>query len=158
VADGFSISLDDRAVLAALERLGPAAETRQKAAAKLTAEAIQRSAQSRVAHLTGFTAKNIVVRESTTVKGYVVTMGDVVSETETARRRSLGMKSAKSKYHQEKHTGLWLEFGTVQGRPGSHTSAPRPFLFPASELERGPHARRVREAVSAAQADVGLGG
>lgn len=153
--------MDDRAVLAALARLGPAAEPRQKAAAKLTAEAIQRSAQSRVSamtHGTGFTAKNIVVRPSTTVNGYVVTMGDVVSEEETARRKSLGMKSAKSGYHQEKHTGLWLEFGTIQGRPGSHTSAPRAFLFPASELERVPHARRVRNAIAEAQADVGLGG
>lgn len=97
--------------------------------------------------LTGFTRKNIVVRDSTTIRGYVVTMGDVVSEEETARRVQMGMRrSAKSKYHgREKHTGLWLEFGTVQGAAGSHTLAPRPFLLPAAELEQGPHLRRVTE-------------
>lgn len=156
--DRFTFSLDTRAVVASLERLGPAAEPYVKAAAKRTADAIQRGAQARVARRTGFTQKNIVVRESTTVTGYVVTMGDVVSETETARRRSLGMKSARSRYHQEPHTGLWLEFGTVQGRPGSHTSAPRPFLLPAGEIEQGPHRRRIVEAIQEAEAAIGLGG
>jgi hypothetical protein len=149
MADGFRFSMDARQVLAALERLGPVAEPHIKGAARVTAEAVQRSAQARVARRTGFTSKNIVVRESTTIKGYVVTMGDVVSEQETARRVQMGMrKTAKSKYWNEKHTGLWLEFGTA---------APRPFRLPAAEIEQGPHLRRVREALQDAEAAVGLG-
>lgn len=158
MADGFRFSVEARGVLAALAKLGPTAEPYVKRAAKVSAESIQRSAQARVAKRTGFTQRNIVVRDSTTVNGYVVTMGDVVSEEETARRIQMGMRrTAKSKYWNEKHTGLYLEFGTVQGKPGSHTSPPRPFLLPAAEIEQEPHLRRVREALQEAEARVGLG-
>jgi hypothetical protein len=159
--DGFSVTCDDRALLAALDRIGPAVEKYTKAAAKVTADAVQRTAQRIVARRTGATAAGIEVREDYSKKGYVVVTNDVMDEADLAARKQSTSKNirrrANAKYYQEKHTGLWLEKGTVQGKPGSHTGAPRPFFFPASELEQSGYARRMREAVQQAIAEVGLG-
>jgi hypothetical protein len=157
--DGFSITIDDRALLAALDRLGPAVEKYTMPAAKVTANNIQREAQRRVARRTGATAKGIEVREDYTRTGYVVVTSDVLSSEEHARRQ--GYKTAKLRnatYANIPHVGLYLEEGTIRGEPGSHTSAARPFLFPAAELERGSFERRIREAIQQAIDDEGFGG
>lgn len=165
MADGVRVTVDDSALLAALERVGVAAERYTKAAAKITADNVQREAKARVARRTGLTAQGILVREDYDRVGYVVVTSDVLAERRTMQqgmamgmRPHRAMKWAGRRYYQEPHVGLWLERGTIQGKPRSHTAAARPFFFPASELEQGAHGRRMREAIQQAIDAEGLGG
>ena len=156
--DHFTIEIDDRALLAALDRVGPAVEKYLKRAAKVTADHIQGEARRRVARRTGKTAEGIEVREDYTRFGYVVVTSDVLSNEEHTRRQ--GYRTAKLRnatYANVPHVGLYLENGTIQGKPGSHTSAPRRFFDVSAQVEQGPHRLRVAEAIQQAIDDVGLG-
>jgi len=150
MADRFVIEVDTRELLAALDAIPAAILLNLKAAAKITADNIAREAKSRIARRTGETAEGIHVEESYGGNGYVVLMGDVVSGQETASRQARGLKSAKSKLHQMKHVGIWLEFGT------KHMTK-REFFFPSARLEEAAHDRRAREAVQDAINSKGLG-
>jgi hypothetical protein len=166
VAGGFTFSVDDAGLLAALDRLGKTVERFTMPAAKATAMAVQREGRVRIARRTGATAEGILVREDYAGKGYVVTTQDVVLEGQrTAQQgRTMGMrpgaaaKWASRGYTLDKHVGLYLEKGTIQGKPRSHTSAPRPWLGPAADVEQGAHGRRMRQAIQDAIAAEGLGG
>ena len=166
MGDAIRFTVDDSALLAALERLGVSAERYTKPAAKITAERVQREAKARVARRTGLTAEGILVREDYTRTGYVVVTSDVIAEKRdpSARVARGGVKPhqayrwAARTYYQEPHVGLWLEQGTIQGKPRSHTAAPRPFFDVAAELEQDAHGRRMRDAIQQAIDAEGLGG
>lgn len=166
MADGVRFTLDDTALLAALERLGSSVERYTKPAAKVTAQNVQREAKARVARRTGLTAEGIVMREDYAGVGYVVVTSDVIAEKRDASARVAagGMrphaayKWASRAYYQAPHVGLWLEQGTLQGKPRSHTAAPRPFFDVAAEVEQAAHGRRMRDAIQQAIDAEGLGG
>jgi hypothetical protein len=166
MADGFQITVDDSALLAALNRLGPAVERYTMPAALETAKAVQREAKARVARRTGATSEGILVRKDYAGKGYVVTTQDVVLGGQRTAAQGMGMgmrpgaaaKWAGRRYTQDSHVGLWLEIGTAQGRSRSHTAAPRPWLGPSADVEQGPHGRRMRAAIQQAIDAAGFGG
>lgn len=163
--DGFTFTADDRALLAALDRLGASVEKYTMPAAKVTADNVKREGRARIARRTGATAEGILVREDYAGTGYIVATQDVVLEGQrtTTQGKAMGMrpgdarKWAARRYTQDKHVGLWLEHGTIQGKPKSHTAAPRPWLGPAADVEQGPHGRRMRQAIQDAIDASGLG-
>lgn len=124
----LTIEVDAEAVLAALVRVGDAAAAHVKAAAKVTADAIDRGATARARRRTGKTAEGIHVEETHDGEGYVV----------------------MPTFDSRGPIPIWLEFGT------KHAAA-YPSMYPAAELERGPHLRRMEEAVQAAVDESGLG-
>lgn len=149
----LSIDCDLRPLLDAFRALGDRLDSYTKPAAKVTADAIQRTARRLVARRTGQTAEDIVVRDDYTGKGYIVATADVLSDAEVATRRRLAptnpniRRRINAVYQQGLHVGLYLEGGTRRGKPRSHESAPRPFLLPAVELEAGAHERRMVDAI-----------
>jgi len=131
----LTISVENADLLRAMDALGPAALVFTKAAARVTADRIVGEAQSRVARATGETAAGIHKEETNNGDGYVV--------RDTNRRMP--------------ELPTWLEFGTSQGKKGSHSSLARPFFFVSAQLEAGAHDRRMHEAVQDAIDAVGLG-
>jgi len=127
VSQFLSIDADATAVLAALAGVGPSVERKIRAASKITADNIQREWVSRMRRRTGLTAGSIKVEEARNGNGYVVLSGN---------RRS--------------HIAQFNEFGT------KYMTA-RPAAFPAMELERGPHDRRIIEAINDGIREKGLG-
>lgn len=131
--DGFTTDVDARGVLAALDRLGAAADRYVKAAAKETADAVAREMTARLARqlgpdATGETVRGIVVVEDASGTGYLVVATN-------ARMPNLP---------------FWLEQGT------KHMAA-RPFFYASALLEEGPHRRRIVAALQAAIEESGLG-
>lgn len=123
MASLISISVDPRGAIDALTRLGPAVERHLMTAARVTAEAIKREAQGRVARRTGRTQAGITAEPAQDGTGYVV-------------------------YVQTPEDGwpnldIGLEFGTKY-------MSPRPFLHASAQLEQGPHLRRIEDAIQAA--------
>lgn len=125
----MTIEVDTSALFAALDRLGSVAEKHVKAAAKVTAERIEREAERRIARRTGETAKHVRVEETHDGLGYIV-----LSNNPGDRN----------------HVDRYLEFGTAQ-------MPARPFFFISAALEEGAHLRRVEQAVQAAIDESGLG-
>lgn len=118
MANLLQIDVDARGLIAALDRLGAAAERHVLNAAGVTAARIAQEARSRVARATGKTAAGIGIDVAKVGAGYVVF---------AERPEMPGLPG-------------WLEFGT------QHMTA-RPFLFAAARLEEGAHDRRIREAI-----------
>ena len=142
MADGLRIDIDTTALLRALDRVEATIVDRHtKPACRVTAERIQAGARARVARRTGRTATGISVEESRDGQGYVVLPFD--SAFETALLQS-------GNNQQPENLPYWLEFGTKKMRK-------RPYFFAAVELERGPHDRRIRDAVQDAFDEAGLG-
>jgi hypothetical protein len=107
------------------------------AAAHITATNIQREAQARVARATGETMRGIVVREGANHRpGWAVLATN-------PRMPNLP---------------LWIERGVKKGKPGSHSSDPRPFFYVSADLEAVAHDRRMRESLQNAIDEEGLGG
>lgn len=132
----MTITVDNQALLAAMSALSETVlESFTKPAAKITADNVRAEAQRRVLRATGETAEGITVSESRDGHGYVV-------ESDNARMPNLP---------------IWIEFGTKQGKAGSHSAPAHPYIFAAAELEQGAHDRRMREAVQDAIDSVGLG-
>lgn len=111
--------MDSAAVVRMLEQLPATVEARLLSIAEQTAQRIATEARRRVPILTGVTREGIdVERMEQGGAGYVVVA-----------------------YRQQfPNLPLWLEKGT------KHMTA-RPFFDVAAELERGPYARQVREAL-----------
>lgn len=124
----LTIDADASQVISALTTLGDRAAKHVKAAARVTADAIDREATARVARRTGQTARGIEVVETENGEGWLV----VATNPEMP-----GLPG-------------WLEHGT-------RSMEPRPFLFASARLEEGPHRQRVVEAVNAAIEEAGLG-
>lgn len=127
MADSFTVTVDDAALLVALAAIPAAVLAHLKPVAKITADNIAREAKGRVARRTGATGEAITVEETRNGDGYVVFVG-----------------------HKRGHIGQFLEFGTK-------FMTARPFLFASARLEEGPHDRRSRAAVQAAIDEMGLG-
>jgi len=140
VADNlFNAEVDASRVLAAFKTLGQRALPAVESASYQTALAVKETARklirSRPPAISRGTANSIGI-EKRQIGGYAVLMADVVREKETARRRSLGMKNARSKLQQDLHVGIWLEWGTRHSRRF-------PFLFPAAGTQEGAHLNRL---------------
>ena len=132
MADRLTISVDVRALLAALDQLGPAAERHVHRAARITAEQIRDEASGRVRRATGKTAGAITIEEAPPpLGGYRVFVGAVLGRAANLPQ--------------------WIEFGTRRMEA-------RPFLFSSARLEEGAHLRRISEAMTKAIAETGLGG
>jgi len=127
MADNFTITVDDAALLAAWDQLGDAVHAHLKANAKVTADKIATEAGARIKRRTGRTGDAITVEETRNGDGYVIYVGN-----------------------GRQHIGSFLEFGT------KYMTA-RPFLFVSARLEEGAHDRRSREAVQEAIDELGLG-
>lgn len=135
MVDGFTASLDSRAVLDALHQFPDVVLKYTKPASKVSADSVQREAQRRVRRNTGETAAGIQVVEMTNGTGYVVY---------ASNRRMPNLP-------------IWIEGGTRQGKAGSRNDPGDPFFYPAVRLELGAHERRIDDAVDRAAAEVGLG-
>lgn len=157
MADGFSFSVDDRELLAALGRLGKTIERFTMPAAQETARRVQSHAKSFIAKRSGVTASGILMHDDYWHAGYVVRTRDTLNPGERQAQLEAGMalgstpskrrRWASRTYTQDVHVGLYLEKGTVKGKPRSHSSAPRPWLNPATVAEAAPHADRMRVAI-----------
>lgn len=118
MADKLTISTDASGLIAALDRLGAAAEKHVLNAAGVTAARIAADAGARVARRTGLTAQGIGIDIARRGAGYVVF---------AVRPDQPGVPG-------------WLEFGT------EHMAA-QPFFFASARLEAGAHDLRMREAI-----------
>lgn len=125
----------------ALEGESLKAKIRQfvRGASKISADHIRNEAKARLRrqliHPTGVTEASIVVKSDKSGWGWVVT---------TERDPFAALPR-------------WIEFGTKQGKPGSHASAPRPFFFDSARLEERAHRERVSAAIGSALGEYGLG-
>ncbi len=142
MSDALQITIDGTALREALEGESLKAQMRGfvKAAARISADHIRTEMQGRLRRQlrggsTGLTEASITVVGDRTGWGWIV---------ETMRDPFPMLPR-------------WLEFGTKQGRPGSHASAPRPFFFASATLEERAHLERVAAAIQAALSEHGLG-
>lgn len=135
MSDGFTATVDAAGLMDALHRLGDTALRYTVPACKVSADSIQAEAQRRVRRATGETAEGIGVDELRSGEGYIV---DAVN---------LRMPNLP----------LWIEGGTKQGKPRSHTDPGTPFFSPAIRLEASQHERRIADAIGEALAAEGLG-
>lgn len=140
----LKINVDPREVVAAFDKLGARLQPLLNSVSYQTALAVKAQAQRTIAKRRPYTVGHIIVAAMRNGRGYVVMMDDVVKDVETDRRRAMGLKRmAKSKYHQEKHVGLWLERGTPHMRP-------RPWLAPAGDSQEGPYLQRLADTLDRA--------
>jgi len=143
LADDLTIEMDAAEVIAALSRLGDAAQPYINRAAEETSRAIVTEARARLSRqlspeATGRTVQSITSRPAYDRNGFVV-----VAEREPMP-----------------NLPLWLEKGTKKGNRKGHgggNMAPRPFFYSSALLEEGAHQRRVEDAVREALIDQGLG-
>ena len=127
MADGFSATVDDAALLAMFDRLGPSIEFHCREVGRDTAKRIVSEAQGRVRRATGQTAKGIHWELSQDDKGYVV----------------LGYRKG-----EQAPVDRFLELGTA-------TMLKRPFFWASMEVEAAGHRRRLEEALQAALTELG---
>lgn len=134
----LTIDADATEVLAALDRVGPAAQLRVDAAAKATAAAIVTGAQGRVRRATG-TMAAAITSEPAEHGGHIVFVDEM---TDPAGRWGAGKRPH--------NLPLWHEHGT-------RYITEQPFIGPAAALEEGAHLRRVIDAINGAIEETGLG-
>lgn len=142
MADGVIVEVDADALLAAIARLGPAAEAAVDAAAEETAHAIVREAQGRLQRQLGPEATGA------TVAGIHI---------ERADRGGFIVGASREPFP---NLPLWLEKGTKKGTRNGHSGGnmkARPFFYESAELEEKPHLHRVAEAIQREIDAQGLG-
>jgi hypothetical protein len=127
MSDRMTITVDTRALIAALDTFADVLGVRLKADAKITADNIDREATGRVRRRTGATAEAIIVEETHSGDGYVVYVEG-----------------------ERHHVGFFNEFGTK-------FMTAKPFLFASARLEEGAHDRRVRQTIQDVIHEKGLG-
>ena len=125
----LTAEVDTAALIRALDRMPARVMVRTKAAAKVTADRIEREMRRRVPVRSGHTREQIRVEEDHARVGYVVLANDPRERT---------------------HLELYLEVGT------KYMTA-RPFFYNAARLEEGAHDRRMRAAIAEAIEAEGLG-
>jgi hypothetical protein len=125
----ITFTIDASALHAGLRELGTDLASRTKAAAEVTAAAIVREAQGRVARRTGALASGIHYEESRDGTGYVV----------------LAVRANRP------NVGFWLEFGT-------RYMTKRPFMYASAAVEAPGHDRRMYDAVAESIQITGFGG
>ena len=121
------MTADTSALTTGLAQLAADLAVRTKAASEVTAGAIVREAQGRVARRTGATAEGIHYEDSRDGTGYVV----LVVRANTP------------------NLPFWLEFGT-------RYMTARPFLYASAAVESPGHARRIADATADAIAAAGF--
>lgn len=136
----FSVTFDDKAVMAALTTLGDSAQPYINEASRESATSMAREAASRLRRqlgpaATGETESGIKAAPAENGNGYIV--------VSTNRRMP--------------NLPLWIEKGTEKGDPGSHTQAARPYFYVSAQLERGSHFRRLQDVLQEAIDAKGLG-
>jgi len=139
MAEDFTITVDDAALLAALDAIPEAVLAYLKPAAKVTADNICREAKLRLERQLGPNATGA------TVRGIHV---EPTRDDERAGYVVLGYDANIP--HDGGPVDQWLEFGTQY-------MAARPFLFASARLEEGAHDRRSHEAIQDAIDAQGLG-
>lgn len=140
MADGFTVTLETDALVAALLDLGDFAQPFINDAARESAESIAHEARGRLQRQlgpqsTGETVAGIEALRARTGNGYVVIAGN---------RRMPALPR-------------WIERGTRRGKARGSTQAARPFFAVSVSLEQGAHRRRIADAVQAAITAKGLG-
>lgn len=135
MADGFTGTLESKAVLDALRAFPDVVLKYTKPASKVSADSIAREAQRRVRRQSDETMLGITVEESYDGTGYVV----------LSRNRRMP------------NLPLWIEAGTRRGKPGSHADPGQPYFYPSARLEMAAHERRIIAAVNDATDAIGLG-
>lgn len=145
----FTVEVDASRVLSGLRRLGDRASALCLSQAFVTANAVKTTAQSLIAKRRPFTYSQIIVDRNRRGDGYVVMMNDKYKDGDAPARNRRNRRRGPVRYKQEKHVGLWLEFGTPRMRP-------RPFLFPAAQSQERAHLSRIAESLDRAiqEADV----
>jgi hypothetical protein len=140
--DEITAVLEREQLRLSIEQLGNTSMRHTKAAAKVTADNIQRESRARarrqLLNPTGTLEAGLVVRDDYAQVGYVV--------------MSL-YRDAREMYN----VPIWVEKGTRQGKPRSHDAPARPYFWPSVLLEIGAHERRITEAMDQALAEEGLG-
>jgi hypothetical protein len=148
----MTVEVDTSRVLSGFQKLGDRVKPLLESAAYQTALAVKARAQAlfprRKVGVSDQSWTNVVIQKRN-IGGYVVMTGDVVGRQEKARRQRYGTKNARSTYHQVKHVGLWLEFGTRRHRR-------YPWLFPAADAEEGAHLNRIANALARAVQEADL--
>lgn len=134
MSDGFAVTIED-GVSEALKRLGDTALRFTVPACEETADNIVAEYQRRVKRDTGETAEGATSQLLKDKTGHFVSVRN-------QRMRNLP---------------LWIEAGTKQGKPGSHTEPAAPAFWPAVQLEVLHHERRINGALGEAIAAEGLG-
>lgn len=156
MADMFRVELDTSALLKAFDSLGDAKLVPYtKPVAEKTAQRIRREQLARVHRRTGQRLE-IDVREDREQIGYIVATSDVRSQERMAalvqQRKQFGStRRGITASENVAHVGAYLEYGTVDMKA-------RPFFWEAARLEEDAFDRGIREAVSQALEDAGLGG
>jgi hypothetical protein len=140
MADGFVIDVEEAAVIDALETLGDFAQPFVNSASRESAESMETEAVSRLRrqlgpNATGETEAGIESRPAYDGNGYVVVASN----------------------DRMPNLPLWKEKGTQKGDLGSHTEPATPFFYISAELEKGPHFRRLEDALQDAINQKGLG-
>lgn len=139
MADGFTVTLETDALVAALLDLGDFAQPFINDAARESAESIAHEARGRLQRQlgpsTGETVAGIEALRARTGNGYVVIAGN---------RRMPALPR-------------WIERGTRRRKARGSTQAARPFFAVSVSLEQGAHRRRIADAVQAAITAKGLG-
>ena len=125
----LTIELDTTAFEAGLVQLQTEMALETKAASEVTAAAIVREAQGRVARRTGKLAAGIHYEPSRDGTGWVV----------------LAVRADRP------NVGFWLEFGT-------RYMTARPFLYASAAVESPGHERRIGDAVETSIQHTGFGG
>jgi hypothetical protein len=127
VADGFTISVDSKALLAMMDRVGPSLDFHCRDVARETAKVIAARATARVRRRSSATASGIHWDLSKDGKGYVVLA------------YTAGKQAPVDRY---------LEYGTKY-------SLARPFWWTAALAEAGPHMQRLGQRIAEVLRDLG---
>jgi hypothetical protein len=140
MANSVSITVDPNALAESMLTLSQALKPFIKVASRISADNIAREAQARLArqlsgHSTGETLAGIKVKSDRTGWGWIVDAGNATQPM----------------------LDRWIESGTKQGKPGSHSSPPRPFFWASAQLEEQAHLGRVRAAIAAGMSEHGIG-
>jgi len=144
------IDVDAGAVIAALERLGDAAQPYINEAAHVSAESIAAEMRRRLARQLGPT---LTPTKSRPDLGKGLTMAGI-SNRPAYDGNGYVVVDEREPFP---NLPLWIEKGTKRGDAGSHTADPRPYFYVSAELEVGAHERRIEQAVQEAIDAEGLG-
>lgn len=138
MADGFSISVDTKAIADLFGRVGPSVEFHARDVARDTAKRIVARAVHNVPKRTGKTADRIHWEQTYDQRGYVAMSysRETRAEQERTRRRKPG--ATYGQRHREAHVDLYLEFGTK-------VMYKRPFFFRAAHDESAGFLRRLED-------------
>ena len=127
MADGFEAYVDNTALLAMMDRVGPSLEFHTRDVARETAIRVAYEATARVRRRSGQTAEGIHWEMSRDGKGYVVLAYEA------------GKQAPVDRYLEE----------------GTKFMLARPFWWASAEIDNGPHLRRMEQRIQTVLDDLG---